>query len=79
MTETAVDMAQLFLSDASLRSDLIRAFTEDDILHVDELLRLLRSVQGDVRLDEVVAEIARRAPSLARKFAFGWSETVLAR
>ena len=37
--------AQVVLLDNELRRQLLRAFTEDDRLHVDEVARLLRLVQ----------------------------------
>ena len=78
LTETVIDMVQLVFTDTGLRSDLVVAFTEDNRLHIDEAVRLVRSVQGDVRPDEVVREIVRRAPSLSRKALLGWSESILA-
>ena len=78
LTETVIDMVQLVFTDTGLRSDLVVAFTEDNRLHIDEAVRLVRSVQDDVRPDEVVREIVQRAPSLSRKALLGWSESILA-
>ena len=57
--------AQVVLLDDELRRQLLRAFTEDDRLHVDEVARLLRLVQvrggGRERLAaEAAAFLCRR-------------------
>lgn len=77
LTETVIDLLQLIFTDTGLRSDLIVAFTEDNRLHLDEAQRLIQSVQNDVRFDEVLRELIRRAPSLGRKAMLGWADSIL--
>ena len=45
LSTTVTDGARVVLLDDELRRQLLRAFTEDDRLHVDEVARLLRLVQ----------------------------------
>ena len=45
LSATVSDGARVVLLDDELRRQLLRAFTEDDRLHVDEVARLLRLVQ----------------------------------
>ena len=54
------------------------AFTEDDRLHVEEVARLLRLLQGEVDLPRVVAGSVTQLPTLARQLAVSWSDRVLA-
>ena len=46
LSTTVTDGARVVLLDDELRRQLLRAFTEDDRLHVDEVARLLRLVQA---------------------------------
>jgi hypothetical protein len=45
LSSTVSDGARVVLLDDQLRRQLLRAFTEDDRLHVEEVARLLRLVQ----------------------------------
>lgn len=78
LSATVSDGARVVLLDDQLRRQLLRAFTEDDRLHVEELGRLLRLVQGDVDLPRVVQSGVQQLPTLARQLALGWSDRVLA-
>lgn len=78
LSATVSDGARVVLLDDELRRQLLRAFTEDDRLHVDELARLLRLVQGEVDIPRVVQTGVQQLPTLARQLALGWSDRVLA-
>ena len=69
---------QVVLLDEELRRGLVLAFTEDDRLHVEEVARLLRLLQGEVDLPRVVAGSVTQLPTLARQLAVSWSDRVLA-
>jgi hypothetical protein len=49
LSSTVSDGARVVLLDDQLRRQLLRAFTEDDRLHVEEVARLLRLVQVRLR------------------------------
>ncbi|PRW32613.1 putative aarF domain-containing kinase chloroplastic isoform A [Chlorella sorokiniana] len=74
LSTTVSDGARVVLLDDELRRQLLRAFTEDDRLHVDEVARLLRLVQGDINVPRVVQSTVTQLPTLARQLALGWSD-----
>lgn len=78
LSATVGDGARVVLLDDELRRQLLRAFTEDDRLHVEELARLLRLVQSEVDVPRVMQTGVRNLPTLARQLALGWSDRVLA-
>ena len=67
----------MVLLDEELRRGLVLAFTEDDRLHVEEVARLLRLLQGEVDLPRVLAGGITQLPTLARQLAVSWSDRVL--
>lgn len=68
---------QLLITDEQLRTQLILALTEDDRLHVDEVARLLRVLQGGVKVDRLAQTATTDGPEFLRKMALSWSESVL--
>ena len=77
LTDTVSDGAQLLITDETLRTQLILALTEDDRLHVDEVARLLRVLQGGVKVDRLAQTATTDGPAFLRKMALSWSESVL--
>ena len=75
LTDT-VPTGQLLITDETLRTQLILALTEDDRLHVDEVARLLRVLQGGVKVDRL-AQTATTDGPVFEKMALSWSESVL--
>ena len=78
LTETATDGAGLLLTDAKLRQQLLLALTEDDRLQVDELARLVATLQREVNIQKLVQNAVGDGPNIARKLALSWSSKVLA-
>jgi hypothetical protein len=78
LTETATDGAGLLLTDAKLRQQLLLALTEDDRLQVDELARLVATLQREVNIQKLVQNAVGDGPNIARNLALSWSSKVLA-
>lgn len=77
LTSTVADGARLVLLDEDLRRQLLFAFTEDDRLHIEEVRKLLRLIQGDIDTTRMLTSSAQNLPSLARDLALRWSDRVL--
>jgi predicted unusual protein kinase regulating ubiquinone biosynthesis (AarF/ABC1/UbiB family) len=77
LTDTVADGAQLFITDAELRTQILLAVTEDDRLHVEEVARLATMLQGGVRVEKLAEDAVRGGPEFLRKLALGWSDKVL--
>ena len=77
LTSTVTDGARVVLLDDELRRQLLLAFTEDNRLHVNEVVRLLNMVQGEVDTRRLVADTAANLPNLARQLVMNWSDKVL--
>ena len=69
---------KVLLSDATLRQQMLLAVTEDDRLHVAEVMSLLTLLQGRVEPARLLARSTREAPALARKILMGWADKQLA-
>jgi hypothetical protein len=52
--------------------------TEDDRLQVDELARLVATLQREVNIQKLVQNAVGDGPNIARKLALSWSSKVLA-
>jgi hypothetical protein len=52
--------------------------TEDDRLQVDELARLVATLQREVNIQKLVQNAVGDGPNIARNLALSWSSKVLA-
>lgn len=77
LSDTAKDALRVLLLDDKLRTQLLLALTEDNRLHVDEVLNLLRLVQNDINPQKLVGEVVRDAPSIGRQLLLSWADRVL--
>ncbi|BDA46770.1 Protein ACTIVITY OF BC1 COMPLEX KINASE 1, chloroplastic [Coccomyxa sp. Obi] len=78
LSDTVASGARVVLLDERLRSQLLLALTEDNRLHVDEVARLVRLIQGDVNPQKLVSDTVASLPSLSRQLMLQWSDRVLA-
>jgi predicted unusual protein kinase regulating ubiquinone biosynthesis (AarF/ABC1/UbiB family) len=79
LNETARDAAQLVITDAKLRQQLLLALTEDNRLHLEEISRILDLVKDDLNPRVIVEQGIRDFPRLSRQLALAWSDSVLAK
>ncbi|KAL3702344.1 hypothetical protein R1sor_020366 [Riccia sorocarpa] len=77
LTDTIKDGARVMVTDASLRRQLLLAFTEDSRLHIQEVVDIYRLVEGEFDPASVAADIIRGIPNVAREMMLSWSESVL--
>lgn len=56
---------------------MLLALTEDNKLHVEEVVNLLKLVQNDVNPQKLVTEVVRDMPSLGRQLLLSWADKVL--
>ncbi|PNW74014.1 hypothetical protein CHLRE_13g581850v5 [Chlamydomonas reinhardtii] len=77
LSDTAKDALRVLLLDDRLRTQLMLALTEDNKLHISEVLNLLRLVQNDINPQKLVTEVVRDAPSLGRQLLLSWADRVL--
>lgn len=80
MTDTVVDGAKVLALDDDLRNKILVAVTQDNRLHVDEVMRIAGMLQRSQGLqpDRIVAKAVAEAPNFARELALSWSSRVLA-
>uniref|UniRef100_A0A061QZG1 Ser thr abc1 family n=1 Tax=Tetraselmis sp. GSL018 TaxID=582737 RepID=A0A061QZG1_9CHLO len=78
LNDTLKDGLVLLLNDNKLRTQLLMAFTEDNRLHMDEVMELYRLVEGEVQPTELANSLISELPLLSRRAALSWSERVLA-
>ncbi|CAM6086368.1 unnamed protein product [Calypogeia fissa] len=78
LTDTIKDGARVVASDASLRRQLLLAFTEGNNLHIQEVLDIYRLVEGEFNPTTVATDLIRSLPAAARDFALSWSDSILA-
>jgi len=78
LSETVVDGAKVFLSDEYIRNALILALTQDDRLHVEEVLRLGQLLRGSVEPQVVVESALLEGPRFMRSVLQTWSDNVIA-
>ena len=74
----ALDGAKVFLTDEYIRSALILALTQDDRLHVEEVLRLGQLMGGSVKPQVVVQGALQQGPRFVRSILSAWSDKVIA-
>lgn len=77
LSSTVADGARVLLLDSNLRRQLILALTEDDRLHVDEVVKLLSMVRGELNPATVISRGVAELPQLAVKSLVNWSDRVL--
>ncbi|EFJ50264.1 hypothetical protein VOLCADRAFT_89206 [Volvox carteri f. nagariensis] len=77
LSDTAKDALRVLLLDEKLRTQLMLALTEDNKLHLDEVLNLLRLVQNDINPQKLVGEVVRDAPAIGRQLLLSWADRVL--
>lgn len=56
---------------------VILALTEDNKLHVSEVLSVLRMVQNDVNPQRLVGDVVASLPTLSRQIMLSWADKVL--
>ena len=78
LSDTVLDGAQVVLTDRKLRTQLIDALTEGNQLRLDEALKVVRLLEGDVDPQKVVNDALRDFPSISRKVMLSWADQVLA-
>ena len=78
LSDTVLDGAQVVLTDGKLRTQLIDALTEGNQLRLDEALKVVRLLEGDVDPQKVVNDALRDFPSISRKVMLSWADQVLA-
>ncbi|GIL64516.1 hypothetical protein Vafri_18415 [Volvox africanus] len=77
LSDTAKDALRVLLLDEKLRTQMMLALTEDNKLHIAEVLNLLRLVQNDINPQKLVTEVVRDAPSIGRQLLLSWADRVL--
>jgi len=77
LSETVVDGAKVLLQDTALRTMLLDALTQDNRLHLDEIVRLSTRLEGTVEPREVVEKIFAQGPAFARSVLLQWSQKVM--
>lgn len=79
MTDTVVDGAKVLALDDALRNRLLVAVTQDNRLHVDEVVRIAGMLQRNQGLqpEKIVAKAVQEAPNFARELALSWSSKIL--
>ena len=77
LSDTVKDGLRVLLLDDRLRTQVLLALTEDNKLHVAEVLSVLRLVQSDIQPSKLVADLARDLPSIGRQVLLGWADKVL--
>lgn len=77
LSDTVKDGLRVLAVDQKLRTQLIGAFTEDNRLHVDEVLSVLQLVSPEVNTPRLVQDIVNDVPSLTRTAMLSWADRVL--
>jgi len=77
LSDTVKDALRVLLLDDKLRTQLILALTEDNKLHVPEVLSVLRLVQDDIKPQKLIRDIVTEVPSLSRQVLLSWADKVL--
>jgi hypothetical protein len=63
--------------DDRIRTQLLMALTEDNRLHVTEVVSLLELLRKDVDPRKLAGQIIGGLPSLSRSLILGWADRVL--
>ena len=58
-------------------SQILLALTEDNKLHLAEVLSVLRLVQSDIQPRRLISDIVSEVPSLGRQVLLSWADRVL--
>jgi predicted unusual protein kinase regulating ubiquinone biosynthesis (AarF/ABC1/UbiB family) len=77
LSDTVKDGLRVLLLDDRLRTQILLALTEDNKLHVAEVLSVLRLVQNDIQPSKLVSDLAKEMPLLGRQLLVGWADKVL--
>ena len=56
---------------------MLQALTEDNKLHVAEVLSVLRLVQADIKPRRLLGDLVSEVPSLGRQVLLSWADRVL--
>ena len=56
---------------------MLLALTEDNKMHVAEVLSVLRLVQADIKPRRLLGDLVNEVPSLGRQVLLGWADRVL--
>jgi hypothetical protein len=56
---------------------MLMALTEDNKLHVAEVLSVLRLIQGDIQPRRLIQDLVQEAPKLGRQALLSWADKVL--
>eukprot|EP00899_Mesostigma_viride_P010722 jgi/Mesvir1/19651/Mv09933-RA.3 len=78
LSDTMRDGARVVLTDASLRRQLLMAFTEGERLHIKEVQDVLALVQPDIKPEVIARDLLTELPKLGRDWILSWSDRVLA-
>jgi predicted unusual protein kinase regulating ubiquinone biosynthesis (AarF/ABC1/UbiB family) len=77
LSDTVKDGLRVLLLDDRLRTQILLALTEDNKLHVAEVLSVLRLVQNDIQPSKLMTDLAKEMPLLGRQLLVGWADKVL--
>ncbi|MEW5313691.1 MAG: hypothetical protein WDW38_005236 [Sanguina aurantia] len=77
LSDTVKDALRIVLLDNKLRTQVIMALTEDNKLHVEEVLGLLKLVQDDIDPQKLAGDVISSVPSLGRQLLLNWADRVL--
>lgn len=77
LSDTVKDALRVVLTDDRLRRQMVLALTEDNRLHVEEVMNVMRLVQDDINLPSLAQDMIRSAPQLSRQLLISWADRVL--
>ncbi len=77
LSDTVKDALRVLAQDDKIRSQLLLALTEDNRLHVAEVMHLLDLVRDEVEPSKLAGQLLRELPSLSRAALLGWADRVL--
>jgi hypothetical protein len=69
--------AQVLAQDERIRAQLLMALTEDNRLHVPEVVSLLELLRQDVDPRRLVGQLIGELPAISRSLMLGWADKVL--
>lgn len=78
LSDSVVDGAKLMLTDPFIRNSLLSALTQDDRLHVEELVRIAALMEGNVDPRLVAQSALQEGPKFARSLLRDWSDRIIA-
>jgi hypothetical protein len=77
LSDTVKDALRVLAQDDKIRSQLLLALTEDNRLHIAEVMNLLDMVGDDVDPSKLAGQLLRELPNLSRVALLGWADRVL--